>query len=603
MIDLSRPIFGRWEIIKELGSGKHGVVYEARDVYDGTPAAVKIISLPNDEMKEYAVEEYGNNRALIDNFVGMVAENFGNEVESMSKLKNVPYVVELYDNRLEQTGWRDRDGNMQRGYDIILVMEYATPIKDHFRHRALRVRDVIDFASDIALGLAACEKLRIIHRDIKEDNLFMGSDGYGKISDFGVACIKESGLGSTAGMGTPYYMAPEIANAIGRGRTNYDSSVDIYSLGIVLYKMLNGNKFPFADETGETARTALDRRMSGEPLPLPRYANDSLGKAVVKCCEFQPQRRFRNANALYRALTSVRESMSEQELDRVLPYLYIPSDNDTGRWDDDEWRLGGHGRAGDDDRLAPDEPDEEDGGKWGYDDGDDGQDIPWARSSTQGGTAGSSSGRSDALASTISVLADLTGTVAAVFRGLLRAVSSGQKDEMDEMHKRRQRRNIIILVSAVVAALAAVLVMLYPKTATFYADPSDGNKIHVKYLFLPDMAMTDKPASYLAVDGNWIYFSDPDEDHSLYRMSIWSGEPELMCTDDCEYNIVIGDYVYFTSYDEGEILCRMKKDNTGEKEYVLEYACRDLRRNGDNLMFVLAETGELMELDTMSIGQ
>ena len=241
MIDLNKPLLGKWELLEMLGKGKHGVVYNARNIYDDTIAAVKIISLPNDEMMQYAAEEYGDDQAKIDNFVGMVAQGFGNEVESMYKLKGIPYVIQLYDDKIEPTEWGDAKGKAQRGYDIIMVLEHAVPLKQFFTNRTLRVGDVIDFACEIALGLTECEKRKIIHRDIKEDNLYVGlNDGHGKLGDFGVSSISETGLGSTMGMGTPYYMAPEVVQG-----KQYNNTVDIYSLGIVLYRMVNGNKFPF----------------------------------------------------------------------------------------------------------------------------------------------------------------------------------------------------------------------------------------------------------------------------------------------------------------------------------------------------------------------
>lgn len=559
MPDINEIILGKWRIIESKGHGKHGAVYKAQNIIDNTIAAVKIISLPNDEMKEYVYDEYGSDHAMIDNFMGIVAQKFGNEVNSMAKLDDVPYVIKLYDNLSNQTEWTDRNGKKQRGYDLILVMEYANPLKDYYEKRPLRIRDVINFASDIALGLIECEKRNIIHRDIKEDNLFIGiDDGIGKIGDFGISSINETGMGSTVGMGTPYYMAPEVANIQGMNDGNYDNTVDIYSLGIVLFKMLNGNKFPFVKDGITSAQNAMKLRLSGTPMPLPQYANKDLGSIVIKCCEFLPQNRFLSGAALYRALTTVKNSMSEQELDKEIPYRY-------------------NGQK---------EP------KIDY--------IPIQKAYTHKENKVKAREKNNFLKNTMDILADMSGTVAAVFRGVLREVSSKQQDEIVQQYKRRHRRNGIILVSIIAIALLSVLVMLYPKTATFYIDPSDNGRIHVKYLFFPDMRKADVAASYLNVDGNWLYYSNPEEDHAMYRLSIWFGEPELLCEDDCEYDIVIGDYVYYTSFDEGEKLCRIKKDGTG-KEYILNYACRDLRRNGNNIMFVLADTGELKELDTSTI--
>ena len=569
---IKQPILGKWNIKKKIGSGKHGVVYKAEDER-GNIAAIKIISLPNDELLSTVEEMYGRDQGKIENFVGEIAQKFGNEVDSMQIVgRECDNIIKLYDNVAQQTGIY---------WDIIIVMEYAIPIKEYFKNNELRVVDVIDFAIGIAKGLEACERRNIIHRDIKEDNLFFGSESYeAKIGDFGVSTINESGLGSTIGMGTPYYMAPEVTM-----NKRYDATVDIYSLGIVLYKMLNGNRFPFVKGVGDYSELseALERRKKGESLPPPQYAPKELADIVLTCCEYDPYNRFVDGKALYRALKTVKSSMSEQDLQEILPYLYKKDGKVSGGK-----VSGGKGTDGKDT-----------GGKGSVRKGTGGKGSGGDGTGGTGGTLG-------LLMSTISIIQSIInkeGRGSTIARGFTEVIKGwdieNHKKQVYEA-KKKQKSRIIVLVSIAIVSLMAILVMLYPKTATFYIDPSDNDRIHVKYLFLPDRRCYDTAASYLNVEGNWMYYSNPEEDHSLYKLSIWGGEPELLCTDDCEYDILIGDYIYFTSYDEGEILCRIKTDGTG-KQVVLNYACRDLKRNGNNIMFVLADTGELMELDTTTI--
>ena len=443
-------------------------------------------------------------------------------------------------------------------------------MKKYYRQHPLTIRGFINFASHIAQGLIRCEQANIIHRDIKEDNLFLSiNNNHAKLGDFGVASISETGLGSTVGMGTPYYMAPEVSKG-----SRYDNTADIYSLGIVLYKMLNGNKFPLAENTTASAKNALDQRMNGASLPAPAFANRELAQIVLKCCEYYPSNRYGSAAELYNDLANLARTLNPEELDRELPYLYngtppIP--------------------------VPPPQPP-----------------IPKDEPVIDPAPTPSSDTNADKdpgfFEKTMDILQSIfqndgrNSTVAVVFNGLLQLVTNRKADAIKQEYKKRQKRNIIILVSMCIVILLVGLVMLYPKTATFYVDTADSNSIHVQYLFLPDRRVDDDiSASYLQVDGNWLYYSAIDEDHSLYRRSIWGGEPELLCDADCEYDVVIGDYIYFTSYDEGEILCRMKKDGSSPKSTVLDYACRDLKRNGNNLMFVLVDTGELKELDTTTI--
>ncbi len=566
-MDLSKPIFGRFQVIKEIGKGRHGVVYEAKDLHTNQTVAVKTIQLPNEEMLQCAHDTYGDDQEAIANFVGEVAEKFGNEIASMTKMNASRAAIKLYDNQLIQNGIH---------YDIIMVMEFARPMKKYFKEKPLKYKDFFKFATEIAEGLSVCEAQGIIHRDIKEDNLFVGlNDGCAKMGDFGVASVNENHLGSTVGMGTPYYMAPEVTNS-----KHYTHTADIYSFGIVMYKMLNGNRFPFADGTRESAKAGLDKRMAAEVIPPPRFANEELTVIVRKCCAYYAEDRFQTAMELYNALRAAEAHMAPDELMTDVHYLdNIPataapiSDNP------------GPGRV-----SSPGTYSEQPGGVR----------SPGVQPPSDNGM----------LAKTMDILHSIishegrNSTVAVVFNGLLQLVSKGQADAVKERYKKQKKRNIIIAVSCGLALLTVILVLLYPKTATFYADTSDNNMLHVKYLFLPDRRVgAEVPAAYVSVDGNWIYYHNPTlgvEDHgNLYKLSVWGGDPIKICDDVCEYNIVIDDYVYYTN-DNDKFLYRVKTDGTA-KQLVLDQISMDLKRNGDNLIVKVGEEGKLFELDTHSI--
>jgi len=127
--------------------------------------------------------------------------------------------------------------------------------------------------------LEICEQKRIIHRDIKDENIFVTSDGKFKLGDFGIAKeLTRLSLASSI-RGTPLYMAPEVY----RGKP-YDSRSDLYSLGIVMYKLLKPRKISvYASLSPELkykdSETALDKRLSGEaitPRCLPEKSSRSL---------------------------------------------------------------------------------------------------------------------------------------------------------------------------------------------------------------------------------------------------------------------------------------------------------------------------------------
>jgi hypothetical protein len=147
----------------------------------------------------------------------------------------------------------------------------------------------------------------IIHRDIKPGNIFISSFGDFKLGDFGIAREMDKAGGSmSTKIGTPAYMAPEIAVGI-----RYDNTVDIYSLGIVLYRFLNHNRLPFIDQrlqeiTYNDQETAILRRHRGEPLPAPAEASRQMADIILTACRYNPAMRYRSAAELKSALESVK---------------------------------------------------------------------------------------------------------------------------------------------------------------------------------------------------------------------------------------------------------------------------------------------------------
>jgi len=558
---IKQPIFERWDLIELIGKGRYGTVYKAKDLQTGEIVAVKIMSLPNEEMENYARSEYGNNENDIANFVGEVAENFGNEIESMKKLSSVPYIVKLYDNRLIQKGIN---------HDIIMVMEYAIPMKKYFLDKDLTVRDVLRIGSHIACGLMECEQKNIIHRDIKEDNLFIGiNDHIGKMGDFGVSSINHTGLASTVGMGTPYYMAPEVK----RGE-HYDGRVDIYSLGIVLYKMLNGNRFPL--ESGLTAKDALTQRQNGAEIPLPSYCQNILGEVVRKCCNYNPDMRYHSARDLYIAFREVENTLTPPELDRVLPYVNgtkpAPGPN-----------------------SVPPTP------------------RPNPTPNPQPNPTPPPQPAQSFLDKTVDVLHNImnnegrNSTVAIVFNGLLQAVTRKTSDKAKWEYKKRRKRNTVIVVFILFLTLIASLILLYPKAVHFTEEK--GHLYVQHYPFLPPKQVFDEfTISYFDWNDEYVYFTikemgDEDDEETIkenhgdiYRMPIlpWktnkSKMEKFIDTDkenECEHIFIVGDYICYT-YDWGETEEHLKlytkhKDNLTKPYCLIDSRCENLKKE-DNIL-------------------
>ena len=182
-----------------------------------------------------------------------------------------------------------------------MQMEFLMPLTEYLKAATITEKLVIDIGISICYALDACHKNGIIHRDVKPENIFISREGYVKLGDFGVSKMK---VGQYAGtkVGSPAYMAPEIFHG-----KQYDDTVDLYSLGLVLYAMTNMFRMPFEGENStHSERTiANSKRTSGLPIPPPMNASEQLSSVILNACEALPANRFQSAsemrNALYAA--------------------------------------------------------------------------------------------------------------------------------------------------------------------------------------------------------------------------------------------------------------------------------------------------------------
>ena len=162
-----------------------------------------------------------------------VANNIINEFILMSKLKGNSHIVSYEDHMI-----MEHEDDI--GWDILIRMELLTPLVELTSQSQMDENEVIKLGVDLCKALELCRMYDIIHRDIKPENIFIAANGDYKIGDFGVAKTIEKTKMGLSRKGTYLYMAPEIYSS-----RPYGPTVDIYSLGIVMYKLLNENRLPF----------------------------------------------------------------------------------------------------------------------------------------------------------------------------------------------------------------------------------------------------------------------------------------------------------------------------------------------------------------------
>ena len=283
-------VWPEWKIVEKIGEGSFGKVYKACRTEQGTTfySAIKVITIPSNQGELSSVRsESPNEQSVKEYFQGLVDECI-QEVSTMEYFRGNSYVVSVEDYKgveyLDDIGW-----------DIFIRMEYLTSFMEYCAEKPLKEEDVIHLGIDLCKALEYCQCQNIIHRDIKPENIFVSRFGEFKLGDFGIARELDRSMSGLSKKGTFSYMAPEMYKG-----EEYDARVDIYSLGIVLYKLCNHNRLPFISLqkqliTYHDKENALNRRMAGEELPMPAQADNTLGEVILKACAYDRDKRYQTA--------------------------------------------------------------------------------------------------------------------------------------------------------------------------------------------------------------------------------------------------------------------------------------------------------------------
>ena len=305
------PFFGAWYIKRYIGAGSYGKVFEIerRDEFDTVfTGALKAITIPSspDELEEILSD--GMDRDGASTYFRDYVKDLNREIALMSKLKGHSNIVSYEDHAIHA----HEDGI---GWDILIRMELLTPITGYLKqNKSFTRREIIRLGIDLCRALEVCQRYNIIHRDIKPANIFISETEDFKLGDFGVARIASASTGASTRAGTVNYMAPEVFKG-----EKYTSNVDIYSLGLVMYQLLNNNRMPLYPPypqpiTPSSRERAQAQRLSGAALPPPANAEGRLAEIVLKACAPDPAQRYDSPTVMRQALEAILYTEGEAKM-------------------------------------------------------------------------------------------------------------------------------------------------------------------------------------------------------------------------------------------------------------------------------------------------
>ena len=312
MIHENIPVpFRGWTVVREIGHGSFAKVYEiCRDQYGIVErSAMKVISVPQDPDDIQAYLRDGYSPETLRNMYDGSRTSVLAEYQMMVRLKDCRNIVRCEDIEIVM----DPDGI---GSKIYIRMELLTPIREYDKLQGYSEKEIIKLCSDICNILTRCEAEGIVHRDIKPGNIMVSDQGDYKLGDFGIARSMDHTTMATR-IGTMNYMAPEIY--LGK---KYGHTTDIYSLGLVLYWLMNNRRMPFfpqndSEISSSSAAIAQEKRMMGTPIPRPVNGGPGIVRVVLKALAYNPGDRYQSAaefgNEIRKCLSAKR--LSEKSYD------------------------------------------------------------------------------------------------------------------------------------------------------------------------------------------------------------------------------------------------------------------------------------------------
>ncbi len=308
-----QEIWSGWKIESEIGSGGFGKVYKARKELLGQKekySAIKVIRIPNDPAELSDMRASRMDEKSIREYYKASVEQLTNEIELMERMKSASHVVAIEDYDVveepETIGW-----------SIYIRMELLTNLNTFIQEKGMSTQDVIKMGIDVLTGLEFCHQAKLIHRDIKPDNIFVSDFGEYKIGDFGISREIESTSVTLSQKGTKTYMAPEIVRM-----EPYGHLVDIYALGLTLYEVLNNGRMPFLPPYPEPyypmdRERAIVKRLSGQELPEIQGIG-RLNDVIRKACAYDQKDRYQSAAEMKADLQALSEKFYGEPAEKTM---------------------------------------------------------------------------------------------------------------------------------------------------------------------------------------------------------------------------------------------------------------------------------------------
>lgn len=279
------PLLSNMTVDREIGSGPNGVVYLVTRRLDGKKMALKHISIPASDAQTKALifAKAVANEADAQRYYSALVKDIKTELLLLNGIKNAP-------NLLKFRGYQVDQKFIGSGFDVYLLSDYCRTLPEYLTAHPLTKLQAVNLAIDLCSALEQLRSAGLIHKDIRPNNIYLGDNRHFLVGDLGLVKLDELQYSSMPDQLLTEYTAPEVVDS----EAPLSATMDIYSVGLILYEIYNGGILPIGEQD-HFVRTDCE-------LPAPAYADMALSEIILKACAFDPEVRYQTPAEMKQAL-------------------------------------------------------------------------------------------------------------------------------------------------------------------------------------------------------------------------------------------------------------------------------------------------------------
>ncbi len=298
-----KKILPEWTLSYILGEKRGETLYQAEKTSGDTTrySAIRAISIPADKEEAEELHEKFHDTESYKKHIDYLVKRRKAELQLLRSLSSKPGIVSIKESY-------DISNSDETSYLLVARYDYIETFDSYVRSNGLTVGAAIRMGIDVCKGLENVRKLELVHGAVRPENIYVNDHGRFKLGGFDIDLIEKKRQISQDEISALRYASPEMCTG-----KEYTFSADVYSLGMVLYGVLNGGKLPFENECSQ--EKALERRLSGENIPKPAYNAGKLNEVVMKACSFEAKKRYPSPYYMRKALEDAFAELQNAMLD------------------------------------------------------------------------------------------------------------------------------------------------------------------------------------------------------------------------------------------------------------------------------------------------